>query len=69
MAYRLGDYDIWYKPCEKCGYDTAKNSRLREDATPRCWRCGSRVHRDYSERALKKGAKPIPAGDLTKPKN
>jgi predicted nucleic acid-binding Zn ribbon protein len=49
---RLGDYDIWYKPCENCGYDTAKSREFKD--TPRCWRCGGRIRRDFSERALKK---------------
>lgn len=49
-GYTLGDYDIWYKPCSHCGYDTGKSSTLEE----RCWKCGRRISRDYSERALKK---------------
>lgn len=46
----LGDFDVWYKPCERCGYDTGKSRKL-EDA--RCWKCGEIIRRDYSERALK----------------
>jgi len=46
----LGDYDIWFKPCENCGYDTAKASAKSE---AKCWRCGSRISRDYTERVLK----------------
>lgn len=51
-CYTLGDYDRWFKPCSKCGYDTAKAS---EKSEAKCWKCGSRIHRDYSHRALKKG--------------
>ncbi len=46
----IGDYDVWYKPCEKCGYDTARSTKKSE---PRCWKCGGRIQRDYSARALK----------------
>tara|TARA_R110000851_G_scaffold115283_3_gene241104 strand:- start:882 stop:1058 length:177 start_codon:yes stop_codon:yes gene_type:complete len=55
MSNKLGDYDIWYQACKKCGYDTAKSTKKSE---PRCWKCGSHVARDYSDRALKikKGA-------------
>jgi hypothetical protein len=49
----LGDYDIWYKPCEKCGHDTAKSTRPKE-GNKTCWKCGNGVSRDYSDRALKK---------------
>jgi len=49
--HKLSDYDIWFKPCEKCGYDPG-NSRSN-----RCWKCGRIVHRDYSDRALKINAK------------
>ncbi len=52
-CYALGDFDIWYDPCGNCGYDTAKSTAKSE---PRCWKCGYKIHRDYSERALKKGA-------------
>lgn len=47
------DYDVWYQPCEKCGYDTAKSTKPKE-GNKTCWQCGSYVRRDYSERALKK---------------
>ena len=50
MSYTLGDYDVWYKPCSKCGYDTARST---ERSKPRCWKCGNRIARDYSDRALK----------------
>lgn len=43
---KLGDFDVWYKVCENCGYDTAKSE-------PRCWKCGRKISRDYSDRALK----------------
>jgi hypothetical protein len=45
---KLGDYDRWFKPC-KCGYDTA---RARLMGIVKCWKCGSRLERDYSDRAL-----------------
>lgn len=48
----LGDFDVWYKPCDHCGYDTAKSRKLDD---PRCWKCGRPIQRDYSERALKRG--------------
>ena len=49
----LGDYDIWYKKCERCGYDTAKSTKPKE-GNKTCWKCGNYVKRDYSDRALKK---------------
>ena len=49
----LGDYDIWYKPCERCGYDTGKSIKPKE-GNKTCWKCGNYVKRDYSDRALKK---------------
>lgn len=49
----LGDYDIWYLPCKNCGYDTAK-SVLPKGEAKRCWKCGRRVSRDFTKRALKK---------------
>lgn len=48
----IGDYDVWYKPCEKCGYDTGK-SEIPKDGNKRCWKCGNYVKRDFSDRALK----------------
>ena len=48
---KLGDYDIWYKVCKKCGFDTGR-ATIRSGN--RCWKCGSYLQRDYSERALKK---------------
>ena len=50
---KLGDYDIWYKKCENCGHDTARCDPPKE-GNQRCWKCGSYVYRDYSDRALKK---------------
>jgi len=47
---KLGDYDKWFRPCEKCGYDAGKAGK---DSLPRCWKCGGRLKRDYSDRALK----------------
>ncbi len=52
VSRTLGDYDIWYKPCSKCGYDTGK-STIPKDGNKRCWKCGDFVQRDYSDRALK----------------
>lgn len=52
MRYKLGDFDIWYMPCEKCGYDTARSVQPK-NGIKTCWKCGSYVRRDYSERALK----------------
>lgn len=43
----LGDFDVWYKPCKKCGFDTGKS------CSSKCWKCGSSLQRDYSDRALK----------------
>lgn len=54
MSRKLGDYDVWYQPCEKCGYDTGKSTKPK-DGNKRCWRCGNFLRRDYSDRALKKG--------------
>lgn len=45
---KLSDFEVWHKPCELCGYDPGKGP------SNRCWRCGARLIRDYSERALKK---------------
>lgn len=52
VVRRLGDYDIWYKPCENCGYDTGK-STLPKEGNKTCWKCGSFIDRDYTDRALK----------------
>jgi len=49
----LGDYDVWYKECERCGYDTGKSTKPKE-GNKTCWKCGNYVKRDYSDRALKK---------------
>lgn len=46
----LGDYDIWYKSCDYCGFDTGKSTKKSE---ARCWKCGRPIKRDYSDRALK----------------
>lgn len=50
---KLKDYDVYYKPCVKCGYDPGK-STLPKNNIKTCWKCGNRISRDYSERALKK---------------
>lgn len=50
---KLGDYDIWYAPCRSCGYDTGKSTKPQSPYKT-CWKCGGRIHRDYSDRALKK---------------
>jgi len=47
---KLKNYDIWYKPCLKCGWDTGKSVKLDP---PKCWQCGRVIYRDYSDRALK----------------
>lgn len=49
---KSGDFDVWYQPCGRCGYDTAKSVPPKE-GNKTCWRCGNFVYRDYSERALK----------------
>ena len=46
---KLGDFDIWFKVC-KCGFDNAKGTKR---SSGKCWRCGSKLARDYSDRALK----------------
>jgi hypothetical protein len=51
---RLMDYDVWYKKCERCGYDAGK-SNVPKIGNKTCWKCGDYVSRDYSDRALKKG--------------
>ena len=53
MSRKLGDYDTWYKACEKCGYNTGKSTPPKE-GNKRCWKCGNYVKRDYTYRALKK---------------
>ena len=52
MNKKLGDYDVWYKPCEHCGADTGRSTSPKE-GNKRCWKCGRMIKRDYSERALK----------------
>jgi len=47
---KLGDFDRWFKRC-KCGYDIGKLSTRSE---AKCWNCGQRAERDYSDRALKR---------------
>lgn len=50
---KLGDYERWYKPCKKCGYDTGKSTPPPEGENKRCWKCGEFVERDYTDRSLK----------------
>tara|TARA_R110002051_G_scaffold281122_2_gene342755 strand:- start:1524 stop:1700 length:177 start_codon:yes stop_codon:yes gene_type:complete len=47
----LEDYDIWYKECKSCGYDTAKSTKPK-NGNKTCWKCGNYIKRDYSNRAL-----------------
>lgn len=48
----IGDYAVWYQPCRQCGYDEGKSS-IPKKGNKTCWRCGSYIYRDYTERALK----------------
>jgi tRNA(Ile2) C34 agmatinyltransferase TiaS len=50
MSRKMGDYDRWFQPCTKCGYDTGKAGKKPGN---RCWKCGNYLRRDYSDRALK----------------
>ena len=50
----LGDFDVWYLPCNHCGYRTGKSTKRSE---PRCHSCGRPIERDYSDKALKINAK------------
>jgi len=43
---KLGNYDRWFKPCGNCGHDSGKKS---ESCKARCWKCGGRLERDYSD--------------------
>jgi len=54
---KLGDYDVYYLPCERCGYDTGKSVKPKE-GNKTCWQCGNFVRRDYTERALKNKPNP-----------
>ncbi len=54
MNYKLGDFDVWYKDCVKCGFKTGKATQKLDN---RCWKCGSRLERDFSDRAIKKQLK------------
>lgn len=60
VSRKLGDYDRWFKPCAKCGFDAGKVSENTEN---RCWKCGYFLSRDYSDRALKKLDKVLAAGE------
>ncbi len=48
---KLGGYNRWFEACAKCGFDGGKACKKCE---PKCWKCGGRLSRDYSERALKR---------------
>lgn len=48
--YKIKDYDIWYKDCRSCGYKTGKSTSTTK---AKCWKCGSRIQRDFTERALR----------------
>lgn len=43
-------FDRWFKPCSKCGHDSGK---FGENERNKCWKCGNRLIKDYSDRALK----------------
>ncbi len=49
---KIKDYDLWMKPCRKCGYDAGRVAK--KNSAHRCWKCNSLLTRDFSERALKK---------------
>lgn len=49
---KLSDYNIYYKKCDRCGYDTGKSTKPRGNRK-RCWKCGNFIDRDFSKRALK----------------
>lgn len=51
----IGDYDVWFKPCEHCGHDTGRVS-IRSKGRGRCWKCGRTITRDFSDIALKNKA-------------
>lgn len=55
VTCKLGDFDRWFKPC-KCGYDSAKAGK---NSRNRCWKCGTRLSLDFSERALKVNARVV----------
>lgn len=52
IARKLSDYDVWYEKCSTCEYDTGKST---VGSSNTCWKCGHKLTRDYSIRALKKG--------------
>jgi len=54
-ARTVGDYDVWHQPCSECGTDPGKGTELRpEEDFKRCAKCGNRLRRDFTDRALKK---------------
>ena len=51
MSHKFSDYDRWFLPCDKCGYEIG---RLGKKSKANCWKCGNiNITRDYSDRALK----------------
>lgn len=63
LVRRLGDFDVWHKPCENCGCDPGKTTKNH------CWKCGRRVYRDFTDRALKSppNASRLASADLETP--
>ena len=50
-ARKMKEYDLWFKPCSKCGYNIG---RMSESSERKCWKCGSHnLERDYSDKTLK----------------
>ncbi len=57
---RMGDFECWHLPCDHCGFDPGKTK------CNKCWKCGRRVYRDFSDRALKLvPARKLPAVPIT----
>ena len=44
---KMSDFDVWHLPCGRCGFDPGKG------ASNSCWKCGFRLQRDFTDRALK----------------
>lgn len=49
-------FDIYYLPCENCGYQTGK---CTEESNKKCWKCGKVIHRDRSYKTLKPEIKKL----------
>jgi len=60
-------YDYWIRPCEHCGHDEGR-STLPKKGNHRCWKCGRRVQRDFSDRALKPEFQANVEGEHSEPK-